>query len=164
MSDAPLPDLEHLRLLLDQVDQRIADQRDEWDGLERKATAVLATTGVLLGLVVNHAEAFVATRSPGPTLFVVALTALVGGLIAGVMTLWPRRFTAVPEPGPFLDRHSGAATDFTMGTLVSTKADAFKANLPTLRRKLWLVRTQMGLLSGASVLFVVVVVLGEVVM
>jgi hypothetical protein len=162
MSDAPLPDLEHLRLLLDQVDQRIAYQRDEWDGLDRKATTVLATTGVVLGLVVNNAGAFAATPSPGPTLFIVALCALVVGLVAGVITLWPREFKVVPQPGPFLDRYGGAATDLTMGTLVRTKADAFQDNLPTLIWKLRALRAQMGLLTGASVVLVIVLVLREV--
>lgn len=79
-----------------------------------------------MGLVVNNAGAFAATPSPGPTLFIVALCALVVGLVAGVITLWPREFKVVPQPGPFLDRYGGAATDLTMGTLVRTKADAFR--------------------------------------
>jgi hypothetical protein len=158
----PLPDVDHLHLLLDQVDQRTRYQRDEWDGLDRKATTTLATAGVVLGLVVNNAPSFVGTPSPGPFAFVLALGALVLALAAGVAALWPRDFRVVPDPVSFLDAYAGQPTDVTVGTLVSTKAKYFEENRGPLRTKLRLLRAQMALVSVAGGLLAYVLVLAEI--
>jgi len=145
----PLPDLDHLRLLLEQVDERVKYQRDEWDGLDRKATTILATTGVVLGLVVSNAASFVATPPPGQVLFVVALFVLVAALAVAVVALWPREFQVVPEPRPFLDGYASEPTGYTIGRLVQTKAGAFEKNVDAVRWKLYCVRTQMCLVTVA---------------
>jgi hypothetical protein len=161
MSD-PLPELDHLRLLLEQVDQRVRYQRDEWDGLDRKATTVLATTGVLLGLVVNNATYLSGTPPPGPFVFFLALGALVVALVAGVVALWPREFRVVPEPKPFVDAYAGEPTDKTLGTLVSTKAMYFAENRGPMTTKLRLLRGQVVLVTLAGLLLAVVLVIREV--
>ena len=89
-------------LLLEQVEQRMKNQRDEWDGLDRKATTILATTGVLLGLVAANAKAFGATPSPGPAAFVLAAAALA---LRSLPALWPSSRDASPMC-PTLSRSS----------------------------------------------------------
>jgi hypothetical protein len=156
-----LPEADHLRLLLEQVDQRVRYQRDEWDGLDRKATTVLATTGVLFGLVVNNAEGLGDTPAPGPWCFLGALAMLVLALAAGVVALWPREFRVVPEPEPFVSAYAGKATDLTLGTLISTKAKYFGENRSPMKAKLWLLRGQVVLVAGAGVLLAVALVVRE---
>lgn len=64
MTDASSPDPwePQRRLLLGQIEGRLRVQFDELDGLDRKATTVLAATGVTLGLVVNNTTHFAAAR------------------------------------------------------------------------------------------------------
>ena len=88
----PSPGPEQLRLLNDLVQSRLQLQTDELDSLDRKATTVLAGTGVLLGLVVNNVATFATSVSPVPPwLFYASLVCLAPGLLAGLWTLWPRR-------------------------------------------------------------------------
>jgi len=103
VADTPpvrLPTVEHLTLLEREMAAALTRQREAWDGLDRKGTTIMATTGVLLGLVVNNAETFQAYRDPAPTAFGVALAMLVLGIDAGLATLWPRAFTVVPVNRP----------------------------------------------------------------
>ena len=138
--------LEHLTMMLAQLDARLGYQREEWDGLDRKGTSILATTGVVLGLVVNNAKTFQAYPDPAPTVFALAMAVLALGLAAGVATLWPRDFKVVPEPKGLLG-YADKASDFTVGTLITTKAEAFTRNRGPLRWKTWTVRAQMLLLA-----------------
>lgn len=147
---APLPPEEHLQLLHDQIEGRLGLQHDEWDGLERKATTVLAATGVLLGLAVNNAKAFEAYPAPAPGLYVAALAALALGIGAGVVTLWPREFNVAPEPGPLLTAYTAQASDYTLARVLRTKADAFSANEATKRPKVRAIRAQLLLLAAAG--------------
>lgn len=158
----PPPDLDRLRFLLAQVDDQMAHQRDEWDGLDRKATTVLATTGVLLGLVVNNAGALGRTPSPGPSVFFLALAALVVALGAGVVALAPRRLTDAPDPEPFLSGYADKELGDTIGTLVSTKAGEYRKNGDTIHSKLLAVRVQMTLVLAAGILLAVLLVIQEV--
>lgn len=152
---APLPTVEHLTLLEREMAAALTRQREAWDGLDRKGTTIMATTGVLLGLVVNNAETFQAYRDPSPTAFGVALAMLVLGIGAGLATLWPRAFTVVPEPKVLLS-YAGKASDFTLGTLVATEEAAYESNRGAMRFKLWAVRIQTVLLAlGAMVLFLI---------
>ena len=86
MTDASSPDPwePQRRLLLEQVEGRLRVQFDELDGLDRKATTILAATGVTLGLVVNNTDDFAKAKDPVPFLFYAALVVLAAGLIAGV--------------------------------------------------------------------------------
>lgn len=161
MTDVPPRDrtLEQRQLLLEQVDGRIAVQFDELDSLDRKATTVLAATGVVLGLVINNAGAFARSPSPVPWVFYGALVVLAVGLFAGVVALWPRDIRIVPEPRPFLDQHGTSLPEQILGELISTKALAFQMNVAVARTKGDRVRIQMvllavggGLLVGAYVL------------
>lgn len=158
---APLPDLPHLQLLHDQIEGRAAVQHDEWDGLERKGTTVLAATGVVLALVVNNAKAFDAYPPPAPTLFIVTLALLALGVGAGVITLWPREFKVAPEPGQLLAGYTAQPSDYTLARVLKTKADAFDVNVTRVRPKLWAIRAQLLLLAAAGGLLFVVLLIGR---
>jgi hypothetical protein len=155
VTDAQPPDrtLEQRRLLLEQVEGRLEVQLDELDGLDRKATTVLAATGVTLGLVINNASDFASSRYPMPHVFYGSLVVLAAGLVAGVVALWPRDVQVVPDPGPLLEQHGTGSPEATVGELVSTKALAFAGNHAIVRRKGDRVRAQMVLLAlGGSLL------------
>lgn len=149
MTETPPLDADYgrRRLLLEQVDARLEVQSDEMDGLDRKATTVLAATGVVLGLVVNNAGDFAASECPVPYLFYGALVILAAGLVAGVTALWPRQFTVVPEPGPLLATHATSTPEEIMGELLTTKAEAFARNKPVILTKADRIRVQMVLLA-----------------
>jgi hypothetical protein len=157
-----VPDRDQLELLLGQVDQRIQNQRDEWDGLDRKATTILATTGILLGLVINNVDDLSGTPTPGPSVFFLALVTLVAALGAGVIAMFPRRFGDAPDPQPFLDLYAARPTDETLASLASTKAGEHTKNTATVRLKVQAVRTQMVLVMAAGVLLAVLLVIVEV--
>jgi hypothetical protein len=145
--------LEQRRLLLEQVDGRLRVQFDELDGLDRKATTVLAATGVTLGLVINSADTFASDPSVVQVAFYGALFVLAVGLIAGVIALWPRDIQVVPDPGPFLEQHQTNLPEPILGELVSTKALAFAENQAIARKKGDRVRIEMVLLAlGGSLL------------
>lgn len=155
MADAQPQDrtLEQRRLLLDQVESRLQVQFDELDGLDRKATTVLAATGVTLGLVINNAGSFASSPGAVPWAFYGALVVLAAGLIAGIAALWPRKVQVVPDPGPFLEQHQTSMPELILGELISTKALAFAENHPIARTKGDRVRVQMLLLAvGGSLL------------
>jgi hypothetical protein len=154
VTDALPPNrLEQRRLLLEQVEGRLEVQLQELDGLDRKATTVLAATGVLLGLVINNAGDFATSPSPVPWVFYGALAVLAVALFAGVRTLWPIKISVVPEPRPFLDQHAAKRPEETMGELANTKAEAFRKNAVFTRTKGDQLRLQMVLLAlGGSFL------------
>jgi hypothetical protein len=143
--------LDHLTIMQNQLDSRLALQAEEWDGLDRKGTTIMGTTGVVLGLVVNNGKALQTLPDPAQLLFVGALAALVGGLVAGVFTLWPRGMTTVPDPER-LKAYVDKDTEYLVGTLISTKVDAYEANGDPMKWKLWAVRAQMLLLTFAAML------------
>jgi hypothetical protein len=118
----PLPDRDQLMLLLEQVEGRLGSQREEWEGLDRKATTILGATGVVFGLVVNSAEPVTPASDVGPRVLLSALIVLVGGVVIGIMSLAPRRIANVPEPTPLITDYAGVSTDLTLGTLITTKA------------------------------------------
>lgn len=153
---AKLARLDHLNTILAQIDTRLEGQVEEWDGLDRKGTAIMATTGVVLGLVVNNAKAFQGYPEPAPTVFNGALAILAAGLAAGVATLWPRGFKAVPDPDGLV-RYADEETEALVGTLISTKAEAFKRNGSVMNWKARTVRVQMVLLSAAAILLFLIV-------
>ena len=156
MIEAPPPDrtLEQRSLLLEQVDARLTLQSDEMDGLDRKATTMLAATGVVLGLVINNADGFAASPCPVPWLFYGALVVLAVGLVAGVYSLWPQDWCVVPEPGPLIDKHKTLMPEFTIGELLTTKKEAFEHNVPVTQTKAHRIRIQMVLLALGGVLLV----------
>jgi hypothetical protein len=159
---APLPDLDHLKLLDAAVEGRLAAQHDEWDGIERKGTTILGATGVLLGLVVNNGGNLGAYPGPAPLLFGLAVLALSAGVLAGVVTIWPRDFAIVPEPADLLDVYAAKATDFTIGTLLRTKQKAFEKNRRGLQPKVLAIRAQLILLAVGAVALLLVLTIREV--
>jgi len=160
-SPPPLPERDQLVLLLAQVEARIGDQRDEWEGMDRKSTTILGATGVLFGLVVNNADKLVASPDPAPRFLLSALVVLVGGIVVGMLTLAPRRIANVPEPVPLLEHYAGAEHDRTLGVLVATKAQTFGLNRPVLASKLRFLVVQMALLAIGAGFLVVALLIGE---
>jgi hypothetical protein len=157
----PLPDRDQLNLLLAQVEARIRDQRDEWDGMDRKSATLLGVTGVLFGLVVNNADKLAAAPDPAPRFLLSALVVLVGGIVVGILTLSPRVFANVPEPGPLLEHYVDADYERTLGVLVATKAQTFGLNRPVLTSKLRFLVVQMALLAIGGAFLVAALVIGE---
>lgn len=149
-SPPPLPPDAHLRLLLEQVERRSDRQREEWDGLDRKATTILAASGVLLALVINNQTEFGRRADPGPVLFTIAVGALVIGICAAVVVMFPRTFVVVPEPQALRVYASGDEST-TMATLVATQVEAFRLNRESLQLKLKGLRIQMALTAVAVV-------------
>jgi hypothetical protein len=158
----PLPDRDQLKLLLEQVEGRLGTQREEWDGLDRKATTILGATGVLFGLVVNNADPLATTPQPGPRLFLASLVVLIGGVVVGILCLAPRRIANVPEPTPLVRGYASATTDLTLGTLTTTKAQVFDFNRSVLESKLRFLVVQMALLVIGGALLTAALVIGEV--
>jgi|SRR5450759_553019 hypothetical protein len=142
------------RFLLEQIESRLRVQFDELDGLDRKATTVLAATGVTLGLVINNAGSISNSPAQVGFLFYTALVVLAAGLVQGILALWPRRIQVVPDPGPFLEQHQTSPLEFIIGELVSTKALAFAINHPIPKLKGDRVRIQMVLLAIGGTLLV----------
>jgi hypothetical protein len=161
MSDPLPPDrtLEQWRLLLEQTEGRLTLQSDEMDGLDRKATTVLAATGIVLGLVINNADSFATSQPPVLLLFYGALVVLAAGIVWGVRALWPQDWRVVPEPGPLIDKHKTLLPEFTTGELLTTKAKAFEHNVPVTQTKANRIRVQMVLLALGGVLLVAAYVL-----
>ncbi len=163
VTDAPpLPPLDQIRLLHGQVDARLGRQQREWEGIDRKATTVLAATGVVLGLVVNNGVTFAAGIGYGPGLFVAALLALASCLAVGLLAITPRLIDDVPEPGPLLTLYAAQSEAYTLGVLAKSKATALVTNRPKLRWKVRLLKVQIGLLAVAGCLLVLVIFVEEV--
>jgi hypothetical protein len=154
LTEPGLPDREQLTLLLDQVEGRLGTQREEWEGLDRKATTILGATGVVFGLVVNSAQPLNAASDLGTRILLSALVVLAGGLVIGILSLAPRRIASVPEPTPLLANYAGASTDLTLGTLITTKAQVFDFNRKVLDSKLRFLVVQMILLAVGGGLLV----------
>ena len=150
----PDPTLDQRQLLLEQVDGRLNIQFDELDGLDRKATTILAATGVLLGLVINNADNFATAPRFVSWVFYSALAVLAGGLAAGVLALWPREVQVVPDPKSFLEQHGESMPVDILGELISTKTLAFDINFKVARKKGVRVRIQMLLLASGGGLLV----------
>lgn len=157
------PTRDQRHLLLEQVEGSLRVQSDEMDGLDRKVTTVLAATGVILGLVINNAEDFANSPPVVVVTFYAALVVLAAGVVAGVISLWPRRFGFVPEPRPFLDQHATRLPEFTLGELANTKADAFGDNTAVVKTKVNRLRAQMVLLAAGGALLVAAYVLERLV-
>lgn len=160
----PPPDPEQVRLLNDLVESRLQLQTDELDSLDRKATTVLAGTGVLLGLVVNNVDAFAKSTSAGPPiLFYGSLILLAAGLVAGLWTLWPRRIQVVPQPAALVDQYYARHPDDTLPEILSTRRKGWADNKPVVERKSRRLKLQIILLATGGVLLVAAYIMDKVV-
>ena len=149
-STAPQPTAEQLDLLDSEIGRRLDYQMTELDGLDAKATTVLAATGVVFGLVGTGLQAFDTSSLPARATFYLALVLLVAGLAAGVRNLWPQRPMFVPEPGPFLSQYWAKSASETRAVLARTRAEAFRINVPFVEDKArWLRRQMIVLVIGA---------------
>jgi hypothetical protein len=139
-------------------------QMDELDTLDRKATTVLAGTGVLLGLVVNNLDRF-----PNPAVlaasvaFYGSLLLLALGLLAGLWTLWPRRIQVIPHPPRLVEQYYSRHPDDTLPEILSTRTQGWKDNVPAVDRKSRGLKFQISLLAAGGVLLVAACILNKVV-
>ncbi len=141
MAGANHPSREQLILLNEELRRRADLQWEEMDGLERKAAAILAGTGVVLALAVNNAEGVQGSLEPR-CLFVVALISLMVALAGGVAVLWPRPIATVPSPQRLLEYRS-REHDETLDTFVLTRAHAVEGNDQKVAAKAHALRVQM---------------------
>jgi hypothetical protein len=140
---APQPTLDQLDLLDHEVGRRLDYQMTELDGLDAKATTVLAATGVVFGLAGTGLQAFDTSSVVAVATVYLALVLLVAGLGAGVRNLWPQRPMIVPEPEPFLRQYWDKSTPETRTALAFTRAKAFTMNKPFVEAKARWLRVQM---------------------
>jgi hypothetical protein len=137
------PPQDHLDLLNGELKRRTEIQLEELEGIDRKASTVLAGTGVLLGLVVNNFKEFPKEDACPATLFFGALLVLVLGLSAGVAALWPRRAKVVPAPRQLVEAYYAKTKQETAAVLISTRLKAFEENKNLSRAKGLFLRAQM---------------------
>ncbi len=100
MSEDQLPSRDLLELLDREVRGRLDYQLTEVDGLDTKATTVLAASGVFLGLVVTGTKAIVHPALVTTVTLDTALLVLTVCLFIGAYVIWPREVRVVPKvPG-----------------------------------------------------------------
>jgi hypothetical protein len=149
------PPHEQLDLLAKELDSRVKSESAEYEGLDRKATATLAATGVVFGLVINNADQFAASLSGPRNLYNASLVLLVLGLVAGVRSMWPRRAAIVPKPRNLIADYYKRQRDDTLAALIATRVEAFGLNANIADGKLKWLRFQMGLLCCGGIALVV---------
>jgi hypothetical protein len=141
------PPRDQLVVMADEMRTRLGVQLAELDGLDAKATTVLAAAGVVLGLATGAAKDLATAVAPAPLLFYGALVVLGIDLVLGVWALWPRKAKVVPEPGPFVDGYYSKTADETMAALIVARRDAYEQNVSLTSDKGDRVRVQMVLLA-----------------
>ncbi len=155
------PAREQLVLLNDELQKRAALQSSELEGLDRKASTMLAGTGVVLGLVVNNVDRFQAVVAAPRWVFFGSLGVLAMGVVAGVIALWPRRVKVVPSPRGLIQGYYARDHDDTLANFVSVRLLALEENKNLSRGKVWPLRAQMSLFALAGIGLVLAIVLKE---
>jgi hypothetical protein len=151
VSPSKYPPREQLVLLNEELSGRAALQSDEIEGIDRKASTMLAGTGVVLGLVVNNVGQFQGEIPEARYLFFGSLAVLAVGLVAGVFALWPRRVRVVPEPRGLVEGYYAQDHDHTLANLVSIRLRALEENKNFSRHKVLSLRAQMLLLAAGGI-------------
>jgi hypothetical protein len=152
------PEVDHLKLLHDQLSERSAHQDDELEGLDRKASTMLASVGLVFGLILNNADHFsladlcTCQTFWFPVAYYVALFVLAVGLLFGVWQLWPQNISVVPRPGRLIDGYYWKPTDETLAVLLSARVKALEQNEGLTRKKSLRLRVQMVSVGGGGLL------------
>jgi hypothetical protein len=141
------PPREQLGLLNEELQGRATLQSSELEGLDRKASTMLAGTGVVLGLVVNNVDRFQAVAAAPRLVFFASLAVLAVGVVAGVIALWPRRVKVVPSPRGLVQGYYARDHDDTLANLVSIRLRALEENKNVSTGKVWALRAQMSLFA-----------------
>ncbi len=147
MAGVSNPPREQLGLLNKELQGRAALQSSELEGLDRKASTMLAGTGVVLGLVVNNLDRFQAVSAPARLVFYPSLAVLAMGVVAGVIALWPRRVRVLPSPRGLEQGYYARDHDDTLANLVSIRLRALEENKNVSTGKFWALRAQMSLFA-----------------
>lgn len=153
--DRRLSGTDQLELLQGLLADREAGQSDELEGLDRKATTVLAANGVVLGLALNSSGALATSSALVYSVSIGSLLALGIGLLAGLVTLWPVSRKIVPRPGRLVQGYYAKRKSETLAVLISTRLAAFESNEGLSRTKTLRLRLQMVLLAVGGVGLVV---------
>jgi len=151
MTGAPNPPREQLVLLNEQLQGRGELQSGELEGLDRKASTMLAGTGVVLGLVVNNVDKFQAVAAAPRCVFFGSLFLLAVGIVAGVVALWPRRIKVVPSARGLVEGYYARSHDDTLANLVSVRLRALEENKNLSKVKIWALRAQMSLFAAGGI-------------
>lgn len=155
MSEDQLPSRELLGLLDREVRGRLDYQLTEVDGLDTKATTVLAASGVFLGLVVTGTKASVHPALVTTLTLDAALLVLTVCLFIGAYVIWPREVRVVPNPTELVTNYTGKSLEKTLADLIGTRKDAYVLNGPLLRKKSFWLKGQMLGLAFAGALIAV---------
>jgi hypothetical protein len=155
------PPVDQLVLLNEELQQRAELAADEMEGLDRKATPMVAGTAVVLGLGVNNVDLFRGLPCEPRYLFFGALVALMGALVAGVVTLWPRKAKVIPSPRGLVEGYYAKDHDETLANLVSARLHAAELNKNLARGKIWALKAQMFLLAVGAASLVLAFLLKE---
>lgn len=128
------PPRDHLELLYANLKESLTLQIAELDGLDSKATTLLAPIGVLLGLGLNTANKL------GPSglsrgLFYTGLFALLLALLAGLMALRLRTVIVAPVASGLWPKYALMSTEEMLAIECSTVTAAFERNAGIRGRK-----------------------------
>jgi hypothetical protein len=147
------PPREQLVLLNEELHGRAGLQSDELEGLDRKASTMLAGTGVVLAVVINNVNQFQLTGCEARDLFYGSLVSLSAALFAGVVALWPRQIRVIPSPRGLVERYYAKGYDETLANLVSSRLKAAELNKNISVGKVRALKFQMVLvaLGGLSI-------------
>lgn len=154
MAEANHPWRERLVLLNEELRGRAALQWEELDGIDRKASTILAGTGVVLALVINNARPLQETHASS-VLFFIAVIGLAAALASGVFVLWPRRLDTVPAAQRLVDEYHSQSYDETLRALVATRARATETNRQTVEAKVRALKVQVAFFGVAAACLVV---------
>ncbi|MGH7721293.1 MAG: hypothetical protein ACRENL_00470 [Candidatus Dormibacteria bacterium] len=151
------PPLEHLQVVYTEMQRALDRELAEADGVDRKASTLIAVTGGLFTLA--FAGIKLHPLSGGvKACYDVGLGLLFLSLIAAGLILFPRTYTSVPRLGGLWPSYATTGTEEMLADLCSTLADAERRNRAPRRWKNWLGRGQaVLLLMGLALLGIALV-------
>lgn len=91
---------DNLDVVYEQAYRQTAEQSDEIERIDRKATALLTPIGLLIGLAINVGVRKAHQVNLSQVVFFGGLLVLLLAMFAGIMVLWPRQFRRVAPAVP----------------------------------------------------------------
>jgi hypothetical protein len=144
------PAAEHLQVLYPQLVTGLAAQSAELERIERKATTVLATTGILAGLALT-AGSQLTVGLLGGLCFAAALITFLIGIACGVIILWPEASKGVVDAQRLMEIAYSPPTNRLLAVLSASAGKSFQLNRESgvaPRRTRWLKRQLRMLLAS----------------
>jgi len=161
------PPLDHLQVVYTEMQRALDRELAEAEGVDRKASALIAVTGGLFTLAFAGIKVHPLSGDVKGC-YDVSLGLLFLSLIAAGLIIFPRTYTSVPRLGGLWPNYATAGTEEMLADLCSTLAEAERRNRRPRRWKNWLGRGQavlllagLGLLGIALVLSVLWPTLGS---